>query len=47
MVVNLNGWLADSAWSYAVGNISKEAQRLLDVTKKGIIYRNRTSSNRQ
>ncbi|WP_027415269.1 type I methionyl aminopeptidase [Aneurinibacillus terranovensis] len=36
MVVNLNGWLADSAWSYAVGSISEEAQRLLDVTKKSL-----------
>ena len=33
MVVNLDGWLADSAWSYAVGNVSPEAQHLLDVTK--------------
>ncbi len=24
MVVNLDGWLADSAWSYGVGNISEE-----------------------
>ncbi|OZB99095.1 type I methionyl aminopeptidase [Paenibacillus sp. XY044] len=32
MVVNLKGWLADSAWSYPVGNISEQAQRLLDVT---------------
>ncbi|WP_212947730.1 type I methionyl aminopeptidase [Paenibacillus cookii] len=36
MVVNLNGWLADSAWSYAVGNVSEEAQRLLDVTKESL-----------
>ncbi|WP_442601577.1 type I methionyl aminopeptidase [Paenibacillus sp. KN14-4R] len=36
MVVNLNGWLADSAWSYAVGQISDEAQRLLDVTKESL-----------
>ncbi|WP_422658380.1 type I methionyl aminopeptidase [Paenibacillus sp. EC2-1] len=36
MVVKLNGWLADSAWSYAVGNISEEAQHLLDVTKKAL-----------
>lgn len=36
MVVNLDGWLADSAWSYGVGNISEEAQRLLDVTKKSL-----------
>ncbi len=34
MVVNLNGWLADSAWSYAVGQISPEAERLLKVTKE-------------
>lgn len=36
MVVNLNGWLADSAWSYAVGNVSEQAQRLLDVTKESL-----------
>lgn len=36
MVVNLNGGLADSAWSYAVGEISEEAQRLLDVTKESL-----------
>lgn len=34
MVVNLNGWLADSAWSYPVGQISKEAEELLKVTKE-------------
>lgn len=34
MVVNLNGWLADSAWSYAVGEISKEAKNLLEITKE-------------
>jgi len=37
-VVNLNGWLADSAWTYAVGNISPEAARLLEVTKE-CLYR--------
>jgi methionyl aminopeptidase len=36
MVVNLDGWLADSAWSYAVGTISDEAARLLDITKKSL-----------
>ncbi|QQE75632.1 type I methionyl aminopeptidase [Brevibacillus composti] len=36
MVVNRNGWLADSAWSYAVGNISEEARRLLEVTEKSL-----------
>lgn len=34
MVVNLNGWLADSAWSYPVGSISEEADKLLKVTKE-------------
>ncbi|TYP75428.1 type I methionyl aminopeptidase [Paenibacillus methanolicus] len=36
MVVNLNGWLADSAWSYAVGNVKPEARQLLDVTKESM-----------
>jgi methionyl aminopeptidase len=36
MVVNKNGWLADSAWSYAVGKISAEAERLLRVTKESL-----------
>ena len=36
MVVNLNGGLADSAWSYAVGDVSPEAQHLLDVTKESL-----------
>lgn len=34
MVVNLNGWQADSAWSYPVGKISNEAEELLKVTKE-------------
>lgn len=34
MVVNLNGWLADSAWSYPVGQISEQAEKLLRVTKE-------------
>lgn len=36
MVVNRNGWLADSAWSYAVGTISDKAQQLLEVTRKSL-----------
>lgn len=36
MVVNLDGYLADSAWSYGVGNISDENQKLLDVTKEAL-----------
>lgn len=31
MVVNLNGYLADSAWSFAVGKISEEAKKLMYV----------------
>lgn len=34
MVVNLNGSLADSAWTYAVGDISEEARHLMDTTLK-------------
>lgn len=36
MVVNLDGWLADSAWSYGVGTMSEEAQKLMDVTKESL-----------
>jgi len=36
MVVNLNGWLADSAWSYAVGTVTPEAADLLAVTKESL-----------
>lgn len=34
MVVNLRGWLADSAWTYPVGQISQQAKKLLKVTKE-------------
>jgi methionyl aminopeptidase len=36
MVVNLDGWLADSAWSYGVGNISDKASKLLKTTKEAM-----------
>ncbi|WP_226670206.1 type I methionyl aminopeptidase [Metabacillus litoralis] len=36
MVVNLNGALADSAWSYAVGEVSSEAARLLLITEEAL-----------
>lgn len=36
IVVNLDGWLADSAWSYGVGEMSDKAQDLLDVTKEAM-----------
>jgi len=35
-VVNLNGWLADSAWSYPVGAISEAAEKLLRVTEASL-----------
>lgn len=31
-----DGWHADSAWTYAVGEISKEAQRLMNVTREAL-----------
>lgn len=31
--VKLGGWCGDSAWTYAIGEIDSEAQRLLDVTE--------------
>lgn len=34
MVVSLHGWMADSAWSYPVGKISSQAEKLLRVTKE-------------
>lgn len=36
MVVNLNGALADSAWTYIVGTPSPTAQKLVDVTKESL-----------
>ncbi|WP_339061582.1 type I methionyl aminopeptidase [Tepidibacillus marianensis] len=36
MVVNLDGYLADSAWSYPVGKVSKDVKRLLHVTKEAL-----------
>ena len=36
MGVVLDGWHADGAWTYPVGEISTEAQRLLNVTKESL-----------
>lgn len=36
IVVNLNGGLADSAWTYAVGEIDQVGKHLLDVTKQSL-----------
>lgn len=34
MVVLLDGYMADSAWSYAVGNVTDDAKKLMTVTKE-------------
>ncbi|MBV6458949.1 MAG: Methionine aminopeptidase 1 [Fimbriimonadaceae bacterium] len=34
--VCLDGWVGDSAWTFAVGEISPEAQRLLNVTQEAL-----------
>lgn len=36
IVVNKDGWLADSGWTYSVGDISEEAKNLLNVTKEAL-----------
>ncbi|MCS1351467.1 type I methionyl aminopeptidase [Mechercharimyces sp. CAU 1602] len=36
MVVNLDGWLADSAWSYEIKPVSSAAKKLLQDTKKAL-----------
>ncbi|MEZ0327138.1 MAG: type I methionyl aminopeptidase [Fimbriimonas sp.] len=36
MGVLLNGWHADGAWTYPVGTISVEAQRLLNVSRESL-----------
>ena len=35
-VVDLDGYYSDSAWTYAVGEVSPEVQRLMDVTLKAL-----------
>jgi len=34
--VELNGWIADSAWTFGVGTISPQAERLLKVTREAL-----------
>ncbi|MFD1177402.1 type I methionyl aminopeptidase [Paenibacillus puldeungensis] len=36
IVVNKNGWLADSGWSYRIGEVSDEAEMLLSATEKAL-----------
>lgn len=35
--VEKDGWYADGAWTYPVGTISREAERLLSVTKEALM----------
>lgn len=35
--VELNGWMGDGAWTFAVGEISESAQRLLNVTRESLM----------
>lgn len=37
MGVTKDGWFADSAWTYAVGHIHADIQRLLDVTRDSLL----------
>jgi methionyl aminopeptidase len=34
--VELDGWIADSAWTYGVGAISPQAERLLKITREAL-----------
>ena len=34
--VRLDGWCSDSAWTFAVGTVDEETQRLLSVTQKAL-----------
>ncbi|TCZ74331.1 type I methionyl aminopeptidase [Paenibacillus albiflavus] len=36
IVAELDGWIGDSAWTYAIGDISDEAKRLMRVTKEAL-----------
>lgn len=33
MVAELDGWMADSAWTYAVGRVNREMERLMNAAK--------------
>lgn len=35
-VVEYNGYLSDSCWSYAIGKLSKEDEKLMEVTRKSL-----------
>ena len=47
MVVRYNGALADSAWSYAIGNITEENEHLLKVTKEALYKGIEAAGSRQ
>jgi len=38
MVVNLNGALADSAWTYPVGEVSEETKKIVGSDEKGPVF---------
>src|SRR5699024_6848384 len=35
-VLSLDGYFADSCWTYGIGQVDEEGQRLMDVTKKAL-----------
>ncbi|WP_392396841.1 type I methionyl aminopeptidase [Paenibacillus senegalimassiliensis] len=37
IVVNRKGWLADSGWSYRIGEVSEAAENLLTVTEQALL----------
>lgn len=37
MVFSVDGWMADSAWSYAVGKVSDEVKRLMKTTEQSLM----------
>lgn len=37
IVAEADGWIGDSAWSYAIGDVSQEARKLMRVTKECLV----------
>ncbi|MGP0587045.1 type I methionyl aminopeptidase [Paenibacillus timonensis] len=37
IVVGKNGWMADSGWSYRIGQVSDEAEKLLTTTEQALL----------
>lgn len=36
MVAELGGWMADRAWTYAVGRVDRDVERLMDATRSAL-----------